>query len=71
MARALPRMSLVWPAIMLIVTPGSDARLGDDLMTVHAKTALALMIGTVLVGLGFGALHAQTRLHRPIGSPKF
>jgi uncharacterized protein (DUF1330 family) len=30
-------------------------------MTTHIKTALALMIGIVLGGVGFGALHAQTK----------
>jgi uncharacterized protein (DUF1330 family) len=30
-------------------------------MSTHIKTALALMIGIVLGGVGFGALHAQTK----------
>jgi uncharacterized protein (DUF1330 family) len=30
-------------------------------MATHIKTALALMIGIVLGGVGFGALHAQTK----------
>ena len=30
-------------------------------MTTHIKTALALMTGVVLGGVGFGALHAQTK----------
>ena len=30
-------------------------------MTTYIKTALALMIGIVLGGVGFGALHAQTK----------
>jgi Domain of unknown function (DUF1330) len=30
-------------------------------MTTHSKTALALMTGIVLGGVGFGALHAQTK----------
>jgi uncharacterized protein (DUF1330 family) len=30
-------------------------------MTTHIKTAVALMIGIVLGGVGFGALHAQTK----------
>jgi uncharacterized protein (DUF1330 family) len=32
-----------------------------SLMTFPAKTASALMVGTVLVGLGVGALNAQTK----------
>jgi hypothetical protein len=30
-------------------------------MTTHIKTALALMTGVVLGGVGFGALRAQTK----------
>jgi uncharacterized protein (DUF1330 family) len=34
-------------------------------MTTYLKTALALMIGIVLGGVGFGALHAQTTAKAP------
>jgi uncharacterized protein (DUF1330 family) len=43
---------------------GSDHAVGGQFggpMRTHIKTALALMIGIVLGGVGFGALHAQTK----------